>query len=171
MTNISVGISQATVDTKHLYHRGGHNSWQSDRPRATCARQSEISVGIATRDAARIPSESAKPIAPILNARSCAFAGSCPARKYAFTLQRVNLDNPSKEKQNAYYERPPHIPSRLMRRNTRPGARASGKYPNADSDESVIRRNPWMIEGIGIARVGRAGKPRERDERERNTVL
>ena len=28
-----------------------------------------------------------------------------------------------------------------------------------------------MIEGIGIARVGRAGSPIERDERERNTVL
>jgi hypothetical protein len=58
-----------------------------------------------------------------------------------------------------------------MRRNTRPGARESGKYPSADSDESAIKRNPWMIEGIGIARVGRAGSPRDRDERERNTVL
>ena len=28
-----------------------------------------------------------------------------------------------------------------------------------------------MIEGIGIARIGRAGSPREMDERERNTVL
>jgi hypothetical protein len=73
--------------------------------------------------------------------------------------------------QNAYYESPPHIPSKLMRRNTRPGARDSGKYPNADSDESVTKRIPWMIEGIGIARVGRAGSPMERDERERNTVL
>jgi hypothetical protein len=59
----------------------------------------------------------------------------------------------------------------LMRRNTRPGARDSGKYPNADSNESVIKRIPWIIEGIGIARVGRAGSPMERDERERNTVL
>jgi hypothetical protein len=58
-----------------------------------------------------------------------------------------------------------------MRRKTRPGARDSGKYPNADSIASVNKRNPWMIEGIGIARVGRAGSPIERDERERNTVL
>jgi hypothetical protein len=58
-----------------------------------------------------------------------------------------------------------------MRRNTRPGARDSGKYPIADSDESVIKRIPWMIAGIGIARIGRAGSPIERDERERNTVL
>jgi hypothetical protein len=128
---------------------------------------------MAIRDAARIPNESAKPIAPILNARSCASAGSCPARKYAFTLRgRVNNSNPLERRtQNAYYESPPHIPSMLMRRNTRPGARDSGKYPNADSDESVIKRIPWMIEGIGIARIGRAGSPMERDERERNTVL
>jgi hypothetical protein len=46
------------------------------------------------------------------------------------------------EGRNAYYARPPHIPSALMRRNTRPGARDSGKYPNADSEESVIKRNP-----------------------------
>ena len=131
---------------------------------------------MATRDAARIPNESAKPIAPILNARSCASAGSCPARKYAFTLWEnvslsTNLNLLKRRTQDAYYESPPHIPSMLMRRNTRPGARDSGKYPNADSDESVINRIPWMIEGIGIARVGRAGSPMERDERERNTVL
>lgn len=131
---------------------------------------------MATRDAARIPNESAKPIAPILNARSCASAGSCPARKYAFTLRGEgkplnDLNLPERRTRNAYYESPPHIPSMLMRRNTRPGARDSGKYPNADSDESVIKRIPWMIEGIGIARVGRAGSPMERDERERNTVL
>jgi hypothetical protein len=59
----------------------------------------------------------------------------------------------------------------LMRRNTRPGAKDSGKYPNADSDASAIKRSPWMYEGIGIARIGRAGNPMERDERERNTVL
>jgi hypothetical protein len=128
---------------------------------------------MATRDAARTPNESARPIAPILNARSCASAGSCPAWKYAFTLQgKVSLSKiPSKDGQNAYYESPPHIPSMLMRRNTRPGARDSGKYPNADSDESTINRSPWMIEGIGIARIGRAGSPTEREERERNTVL
>ena len=28
-----------------------------------------------------------------------------------------------------------------------------------------------MYEGIGIARIGRAGNPMEREERERNTVL
>jgi hypothetical protein len=130
---------------------------------------------MAIRDAARIPSESAKPIAPILNARSCASAGSCPARKYAFTLREGkplnNLNSLGRRTQNAYYDSPPHIPSMLMRRNTRPGARDSGKYPNADSNESVIKRIPWIIEGIGIARVGRAGSPMERDERERNTVL
>jgi hypothetical protein len=59
----------------------------------------------------------------------------------------------------------------LMRRKTRPGTSDSGKYPNADSNESVTKRIPWMIEGIGIARIGRAGSPMERDERERNTVL
>jgi hypothetical protein len=133
---------------------------------------------MATRDAARIPNESAKPIAPILNARSCASAGSCPARKYAFTLRGKgkgkplnNLNPLERRAQNAYYESPPHIPSMLMRRNTRPGARDSGKYPTADSDKSVIKRIPWIIEGIDIARVGRAGSPMERDERERNTVL
>jgi hypothetical protein len=58
-----------------------------------------------------------------------------------------------------------------MRRKTIPVANDSGKYPNADSDASATKRNPWMMEGIGIACVGRAGSPRERDERERNTVL
>lgn len=47
----------------------------------------------------------------------------------------------------------------------------SGKYPNADSETSVIKRSPCMNEGTGIARIGRAGNPMERDERERNTVL
>jgi len=131
-----------------------HNSWHSDLPRPTCARQRATSAGIATRDAVRIPNESANPIAPILKARSCASAGSCPARKYAFT-----------------YESPPQIPSILMRQKTRPGARASGKYPNADSEERINRRSPWITEGIGIARVGRAGRPSDREERERNTVL
>jgi hypothetical protein len=58
-----------------------------------------------------------------------------------------------------------------MRRKTIPVASDSGKYPSADSDASIIKRNPWMMEGIGIACVGRAGRPRGRDERERNTVL
>lgn len=86
---------------------------------------------------------------------------------------RVSLSTTTLKRrtQNAYYESPPHIPSTPMRRKTRSGARDSGKYPSADSDESVIKRIPWMIEGIGIARVGRAGSPMERDERDRNTVL
>lgn len=77
----------------------------------------------------------------------------------------------SEKRRHAYYESPPQIPSILMRQKTIPGARASGKYPSADSEARIDKRRPWTNEGIGIERVGRAGNPSESDERERNTVL
>jgi hypothetical protein len=58
-----------------------------------------------------------------------------------------------------------------MRQKTMPGASASGKNPSPDSEARIAKRTPWTSEGIGIARVGRAGNPSESDERERNTVL
>lgn len=69
------------------------------------------------------------------------------------------------------------MPSRLISRNTVTMLHASfaegsdGNMPTVDSNVRVRNMITWIIAGREMSRVGRAGTPREMDDRERNTVV
>lgn len=79
--------------------------------------------------------------------------------------------------EKTYYASPPQIPSRLMRINTiiMPQTPSSAfepsKMPTADSSARVSRMKAWIIAGRERKRVGRAGNPREIEDRERKTEV
>lgn len=63
----ATGMIVCGSEIKVRAHKPLHNIF----PRAACALHKPISVGTASKLASKMPKESAKPIEPILNSRSC----------------------------------------------------------------------------------------------------
>jgi hypothetical protein len=74
----------------------------------------------------------------------------------------------------AYYAKPPQMPSRLMRRKTRMilgPFDSEGKNPTADSKVKVSSMADWRNAGSDSRRAGRGGSPIDIEDREKNTVV
>lgn len=75
---------------------------------------------------------------------------------------------------SAYYDEPPHIPSTLIKMNTRiiviPYC-SSEKIPTADSKARMVKMTAWTIAGRDRSLAGIGGIPINIQEREKKTVV
>jgi hypothetical protein len=127
------------------------------------------------------PHESAAPVAPILNSLSIfLFTPSSPVKSSSSSPPSCPT-----WKNVLTYAEPPQSPSRQMRKKTlvivlstpEVGGVFGGVYSGEERTkrlawrDRVRRTRPWTIVGRGSRWRGMAGRPRDRDERERKTKV